>query len=67
MSHGWDIRTMIETAVSHRWARRIQREPPLPAAARNVLSYSFSFVLLNVVEQNVGYIKYSMRGIGINI
>ena len=38
MSHGWDTRTVIETAVSHRWARRIQREPPVLAAARNVLN-----------------------------
>ena len=37
MSHGWDTRTVIETAVSHRWARRIQHEPPILAAARNVL------------------------------
>ena len=37
MSYGWDSRTVIETAVSHRWARRIQPEPPLLAAARNVL------------------------------
>ena len=38
MSHGWDTRTAIETAVSHQWARRIQHEPPILAAARNVLN-----------------------------
>ena len=37
MSHGWDTRTVIETAMSHRWPRRIQRESPVLAAARNVL------------------------------
>ena len=41
MSHGWDTRTVIETAVPHRWARRIQREPQNFAAARNVLNVIF--------------------------
>ena len=38
MSHGWDTRTMSKASVSHLWARRIQREPLVQPAARNVLN-----------------------------
>ena len=60
MSHGWDIRTVIETAVSHRWACRIQREQPVLPAARNVLIIqpvgTVNFVFVTPMRVRVRYL-----------
>ena len=64
MSHGWDTRTVIETAVSHRWARRIQYEPPILAAARNVLikiCFKLNLVVFYSIQSNAYQLTRCVR------